>query len=152
MLAGPPLPECVCLAGEEEGAEDGFVVAGDGNGEIDVEVGGAVFGVAGGDGSEGAMPLIAGEDEAFKEDEGAADGGGLELAEGGADGNGEDAEDEEEPDGGVKELDGAERRHWDAILMVARSTSSAIGWPMVGAASASAFHAPIEKVWKACLF
>ncbi len=35
-------------SGEEEGAEDGFVLAGEPNGEVDIEVAAPVFGVAGG--------------------------------------------------------------------------------------------------------
>lgn len=83
-------------------------MAGEPLGEIDIEVGGAVFGVAGGDGGERAMAVVEREDEAFKQDEGGEDGGGAELAEGGSDGDGEDTEDKKEPDGGVKQLDGAE--------------------------------------------
>lgn len=45
-------------AGEEEGTEDGFVVAGEPDGELDIEVVAPVFGIACGNGGQGAREVV----------------------------------------------------------------------------------------------
>jgi hypothetical protein len=103
-----PLPEDYEESDGEEGSEDGFVVAGEPEGQVDVEVIGALGGVASGEIGERAAAVVEGEDGALGEDDGGEHGDEAELMMQRGEGQPGYAGCHEEPDRGMQSFDGCE--------------------------------------------
>ena len=106
MRKTQPLSEGEQAAGDKQDAEDEFVVACEPVGKINVEVGGDLRRVAGGQIAERATASIDGEHETLKQDNDCEDRSKPEVVYAACNRNGQDAGNQEKPDHGVEKLDG----------------------------------------------